>query len=168
MPLTRRQLLRAALAAALVAVAAITLAPVPLRAQPVAQTAPAGPSPCFRRPSTLSSNLYVADVGQPRGFSTDEQLMFASLQGIVNRGGPQIYLEGEISDTTSATWLADGVVPLPTQIVQPYDLLARFASSLKGLVVWDPDLATDTQNVATTIAGAEGLLPVSPTLAASL
>ena len=154
--------------AGLVAVATATLAPPPLRAQPVPRTGAAGPSPCLPAPPRLPSTLYVADVSQSRGFSTDEQLMFAGLQGIVNRGGPQIYLEGEVADTTSATWLADGVVPLPIQTAQPYQLLARFASSMNGLVVWDPNLAVDTQNIATTIAGLDGLLPVSPVLAARL
>jgi hypothetical protein len=141
------------------------LAPAALRAQPAATT---GPSPCFPRPSVLPATLFVADVSQSRGFSTDEQLMFAALQGTVNRDGPQIYLEGEAADTTSATWLADGAVPLPTKTVAPYDLLARFSSSVKGLVVWDPSLATDTQDVATTIAGVQDLLPVSPALATTL
>ena len=152
----------------LVGVTAATLAPAPVRAQPASHATTTGVSPCFPRPSTLPSTLYVADVSPSRGFSTDEQLMFAALQGIVNRSGPQIYLEGERADTTSATWLADGVVPLPIHTAQPYQLLARFVSSLKGLVVWDPNLATDTQNVATTIAGLEDLLPVSPPLAAIL
>ena len=39
---------------------------------------------------------------------------------------------------------------------------------MRGLVVWDPALAVDTQNVATTVAGQRELLPVSPALAAVL
>ena len=127
--------------------------------------AEAAPSSCVPRPSVLPSTLYVANVS---GLTVDEQLMFAALEGIVNRRGPRIYLEGEVSDTTSATWLSDGVVPMPTETVRPYDLLTRFASSVRGLVVWDPHLSADTQNVATTIAGRENLLPVSPALVASL
>ena len=43
--------------------------------------------------------LLVADVGP---LSSDERLLFAALQGIVNRHGPRIYLEG--MDDTAATW----------------------------------------------------------------
>lgn len=126
----------------------------------------ATPAPCLPRPSgSLPPLLYVADVSP---LSPDEQLMFAALEGLVNRHGPQIYLEGEAPDTTSAAWLALGVVPMPSQTVAPYSLLTTFRSFLGGLVVWDPQLAIDTENVATTIAGVDGLLPVSPALAAQL
>jgi hypothetical protein len=107
----------------------------------------------------------VADVSR---LTADEQLMFAALQGIVNRSGPRIYLEGEVTDTTSATWLSDGVVPIRTATVPPYELLTRFARYVRGLAVWDPKLAIDTENVATTIAGLRHLLPVSPALASKL
>jgi len=125
----------------------------------------AAPSPCRPRTSALPASLYVADVSRS---SNDEQLMFAALQGIVNSSGPRIYLEGEASDTTSATWLKDGAVPMTRQAVKPYDLLTQFLRNVRGLVVWDPSLATDTQNIATTIAGVQHLLPVSPALAAKL
>ena len=159
------------LRAALVGVVLAGLAAVPLRAAPIdtaPSNAPSAPAPCIPRPASMPATLLVADVNTARGFSVDEQLMFAALQGLVNRTGPQIYLEGESGDTTSATWLAEGAVPLATHTVEPYDLLARFSSALKGLVVWDPGLATDTQNVATTIAGVDDLLPVSPSLATKL
>src|SRR5439155_14462678 len=68
-----------------------------------------------------------------------------------------------VADETAATWLHDAV-PLPTAPVDdPYALLQQFRP--KGLVVWDPALAVDTQNVATTIAGLRDLLPASPDLA---
>jgi hypothetical protein len=106
--------------------------------------------------------LLVADVGP---LSADERLVFAALQGIVNRRGPRVYLEG--MDDTAATWLRDAV-PLPTQSVAPYELVTRLRTHVRGLVVWDPSLAVDTQNVATTVAGQRDLLPVSPALAGVL
>src|SRR5207247_632594 len=57
-------------------------------------------------------------------------------------------------------------VPLPKKrIANPYELLRRFRITVRGLVVWDPALKVDTQNVATTMAGLRGLLPVSPAMA---
>jgi hypothetical protein len=106
--------------------------------------------------------LLVSDVGS---LSSDERLLFTALQGIANRTGPHVYLLG--LDDTSATWLRLAV-PLATEHVAPYELLARLRSTVRGLVVWDPNLPTDTQNVATTWAGLENLLPASPELAARL
>jgi hypothetical protein len=114
--------------------------------------------------------LLVADVVH---LSNDEQLLFAALQGVANRKHPRVYLEGLrngqdfVVDRTARAWLRDAV-PLPFHRAAPYRLLRRLRSSAKGLVVWDPALAVDTQNVATTIAGRMDLLPASPWLAAKL
>src|SRR5438309_11668759 len=129
----------------------------------------AGPAPSPAPLRAAGGALLVADIGN---LSPDEQLLFAALQGIVNRTSPRIYLLGfkdgqdyEV-DPTARLWLNDAV-PLPTQRVDdPYVLLRNFRP--RGLVVWDPNLAVDTQNIATTIAGQYDLLPVSPTLAKRL
>jgi hypothetical protein len=97
--------------------------------------------------------------------SPDERLVFAALQGLANRQGARVYLLG--LDDTAPTWLPD-IVRSPTQSVAPYDLIPIFRADIQGLAVWDPVLAVDTQNVATTMAGLENLLPVSPVLAAKL
>src|SRR5438132_4531126 len=114
------------------------------------------------KPRTRTQPLLVADVGP---LSPDERLVFAALQGIVNRDRPRVYLEG--MDDTAATWLRDAV-PLPTRRVAPFELVKQFRSRLHGVVVWDPSLAADPQNVPPTVAGQRDLLPVSPDLAAVL
>jgi hypothetical protein len=121
-------------------------------------------------PAAAATPLLVTDV---RALSLDEQILFAALEGIVNRSSPHLYLEGlryaqdfDV-DPTAATWLHD-TVPLGARSVAPNDLLMHFRSRVRGLVVWDPRLAVDTQNVATTIAGVDGVLPASPALAARL
>ena len=118
----------------------------------------------------LPKRLVVADVGS---LPLDDQLMLCCLQGLANRPGPRLYLEGIRSaqdfaiDATAAGWLADAV-GLPTTWVQPADLLEMFRSVIRGLVVWDPTLPYDTQNVATTMCGLSGTLPVSPARADEL
>src|SRR5205807_5815759 len=118
------------------------------------------------RPQTL----LVTDV---RRLSADEQLMFTALQGIANRGTPRVYLTGLrngqnfVVDMTADKWLRDAV-PLPTRRVAPYDVLRQLRSKIRGLVIWDPNLTIDTQNIATTMAGLRDWLPVSPALAAHL
>jgi hypothetical protein len=117
-----------------------------------------------------SRTLVVTDVG---GLSADEQLMFTALQGIANRTAPSVYLTGLhngqdfVVDVTAEKWLRDAV-PLPTRRAAPYNVLREFRSKVRGLVIWDPRLAVDTQNIATTMAGLHDWLPVSPALAARL
>ena len=106
----------------------------------------------------------VVDVG---GLPADEQLTFSALQGVVNREAPRLYLVGlrdgqdfEV-DPTAEAWLAD-VVDLPTRRVEPLAALTELAGEVKGLVVWDPVVPAESQNVATMLTTTEGLLPVGP------
>jgi hypothetical protein len=114
-------------------------------------------------PAQPTRTLYVADVCQPAhgvcALTRDEQLVFTALQGIVNRNGPRIYLEG--MDSTAPSWLKNAV-PLPVRQVDPYDLLRLFRPLVRGVVIWDPALAVDSKNVATSMAGIYDTLPVGP------
>jgi hypothetical protein len=114
------------------------------------------------------NTLLVADL---KRLSPDEQMTFTALQGIVNRSSPRIYyvnLAGGQDyrvEPTSRLRLRDAV-KLPTRrVADPNELLRRFRRAVRGLVVWDPALKVDTQNVATTMAGLGDLLPVSPAAA---
>ncbi len=108
--------------------------------------------------------LLVVDIEE---LSLEEQLTFAALQGIVNREAPTLYLVGLRSaqdfevDPSSEVWLAD-VIDLPTQRIEPDDALRRLLPRTAGLVVWDPAVPHESQDVATTIAGLEDLVPVDP------
>lgn len=114
--------------------------------------------------------MLVVDVA---GLTTGEQLSFAALQGIVNRDAPRLYLVGlrdaqdfEI-DPSAEAWLED-VIDVPTRRADPAGALAEFRDELDGLVVWDPDVAAESQNVATMLAATEDLLPVGPDQLADL
>jgi hypothetical protein len=107
------------------------------------------------------SNLFVLDISNQ--VNNDPQaLTLLSLQGIVNRDSPQIYL---ILDQYSSFWLQYAKTAMPslqtTQLSSATDLISRFASKVKGVVVYDPSVP-DTINVATTIAGLENRLIVDP------
>jgi hypothetical protein len=93
------------------------------------------------------------------------RLLSASLQGIINRAEPRIYLF-EPADEGKETWLRDLELPY-TVHADPLPLVLRFKSELKGLIVYDPELA-DSVNVATTLAGQKDALVASPELAAVL
>lgn len=111
--------------------------------------------------------MLVVDV---EALSVEEQLTFAALQGIVNRERPTLYLVGVRSaqdfevDPSARAWLAD-VVDVPYEEVSPDEALDRLLDRTEGMVVWDPAVPYESQNVATTIAGRDDLLPVSPEMA---
>ncbi len=106
--------------------------------------------------------LEVLDVERAPG---ELRLLAASLQGIVNRREPRIYLF-EHSEEGRETWLKD--LNLPYEVhADPLEIVLRFKSELKGLIVYDPDFA-DSVNVATTLAGQKDALVASPGLAAKL
>lgn len=105
------------------------------------------------------------EVIELEGAPGELRLLSASLQGIVNRTEPRIYLF-EPSDEGKETWLKD--LKLPYEVhADPLTLVARFKSELKGMVIYDPDMP-DSVNIATTLAGQKDSLVVSPELAAKL
>ncbi len=117
-----------------------------------------------------AGDLLVVDV---EALSIEEQLTFAALQGIVNRDAPTLYLVGLRSaqdfdvDPSGEVWLTDAV-DLPTERIEPDEALRRLLPRTEGLVVWDPEVPYESQDVATTIAGLEDLVPVDPATAERL
>ncbi len=110
-------------------------------------------------------HLYVADI---RAMTTDQQLLLTSLQGIVNRTQPRIYL---ISGDTDRFWLqqmqAQGSTDDPIEVADPLSLLTTFRSSFNGAVVPDPKVYI-SPNIAATIAGLDNLVVATPELATQL
>ena len=111
----------------------------------------------------LAQHVLAADLEDvPR----DEQIMLATLQGIVNRRQPQIFLL-QPGDEGKETWLADGLGVPSTTLASRWELLEEFRDTPTGLVIYDPDVP-DTINLATNLAGLGDTLAVSPELAARL
>ena len=127
--------------------------PTPPRPDPTLQ--PKRPAP--------ARHLYVADV---RKLSHDEQLLLFSLQGLVNRKKPRIYL---IHDKEDPFWLQamqdQGQTEKPIPVADPLSLLKTFASAYKGAVVPDPKVYV-SPCIAVDIAGRDDLLIATPELAA--
>lgn len=94
----------------------------------------------------------------------DEVAMFYALQGLVNRTQPRMY-ENDGSGT-STFWL-DALKLGYKPVKDNWTLLDKYRSSVKGVVVYDPDVP-DTYNLATTIAGLKQAVVVSPSLVEKL
>lgn len=110
-------------------------------------------------------HLYVADV---RHLSHDQQLLLVSLQGLVNRTQPRIYLIFSPDDTF---WLhamqTQGETGTPIMVANPLSLLHRFRSAFHGAVVPDPKVY-DSPCIAVDLAGLDNLVIATPSLASSL
>lgn len=103
----------------------------------------------------LARHLYVADV---RKLKADEKVLMTSLQGIVNRKQPRIYL---IFDEDDQTWLEElqrqKETDDPYPVTNPFSLLEIFKSEYKGAVVCDPQVYV-SPCIAVALSGADDLL----------
>ncbi len=119
-----------------------------------------------------------ADSPPPPGKSYEDLLraydtlvFVATLQGIVNRERPRLYLNHDHQRLETAGvdafwleryrqadqpygWLAETEI---VELSSLSELLDRFADSVEGIVLWDPAVPA-TLNVATTMAGVEDLV----------
>ena len=112
------------------------------------------------------TRLWDAPLGElaQRRRLWDEMHLAASLQGLVNREAPRLYLRclREPDDfwwrrvTEQGEWLAGRPV---VTIHSLEELLSRFRSHYQGVVVWDERVPA-TSNLASTIAGCDRLLCV--------
>ncbi len=131
----------------------------------VLPTAPR-PYPTFQPKMPLPArHLYVADVSHS---SPAERILLLSLQGLVNREQPRIYLTFKDDD---AFWLKEmqrqGETDAPIPVTDPLSLVDRFRSSVRGAVVADTNIYL-SPCVAACVSGADGLLMATPELAKRL
>lgn len=120
-------------------------------------------------------NDFLINLRRYREQAYDHSMLVTSLQGIVNREAPRLYvrlvterdMEGDgeernIDDywldvaRNELGWLKEREV---VTIDSLEDLLDVFTASYKGAVVWDPKVPA-TVNVACTVAGVEDLLVI--------
>ena len=130
---------------------------------------PATPSPSlseiFAKSSPPAQTLLVADI---RPQPADWQMLLFSLQGIVNRQRPQIYYLFNDTDQLWLDWMRQrGWVKRMERVSNPQQLLQRFRSVIRGMVITDPAVPA-TKNVATMLAGVHDAVVASPRIARGL
>jgi hypothetical protein len=119
--------------------------------------------PVFQAPKHLT----VYDL---RGASNEVQLSAATMAGLINRPQPMVY---QIIGNEDATWLKEllGGIPQESSPTSGNDvlegMLIAFRSAVQGIVIYDPNFI-DSINIATTIAGQNDSIVVSPNQAADL
>ena len=103
--------------------------------------------------------LEAADLSALTG---DEQTLLATLQGQVNRMEPRLYFYWG-ADQTNMKWL--NTVKTPHRVIaDPWELLARYRSEVRGAVLYDLNVP-DSVNVATAVAALRGGVVATPALA---
>jgi hypothetical protein len=88
------------------------------------------------------------------GLPSDEQALFSSLEGIVNRNQPKLACVSAASEG-EFTWM--NIHSLSRVTVSGFTAITQFKSDITGLVVYDTN-QWDTLNLATTIAGVKNEL----------
>lgn len=100
-------------------------------------------------------------------YETMMALTLAGMQGLINRGGPRVYLEWLDQDGVSSYWLpvlADqiAVIRLDLDPLSAVNYLQRrYGLAFHGSVVYDPQVP-NTINLATMIAGLEDRVMLAP------
>jgi hypothetical protein len=110
----------------------------------------------------------LTGASTPAGY--DEAVAVASLQGLINRTSPTLYVKSA-ANARPQTWLniftnTGGWLAGRDQVALPdlNALLMLAGSKVKGIVIWDTNVPA-TINVATTIAGVEDAVVLSPDMA---
>jgi hypothetical protein len=117
--------------------------------------------------------LYSLDLSDPAQAASayDQMQLVFTLQGLVNRETPQLYVNFSSSNAyydgnPDEYWLAQlqqsggFLAGRPTyQIPSLDELIQRFRPFLRGAVIWDPKVRS-TSNVASTVAGAEDVVAI--------
>ncbi|HYX49317.1 MAG TPA: GxGYxYP domain-containing protein, partial [Ktedonobacteraceae bacterium] len=112
--------------------------------------------PTFQTPNHL-------DVYDIRSASQDIQLAITTMTGNINRQQPQVYL---LSSNDAAFWLQQAFAQIPHDVSPATGntaldaILNKYASSIQGLIVYDPN-SSDSINIATMLAGQRDGMVVS-------
>lgn len=117
----------------------------------------------FPRFASIKS-LDIVDIS---GMSFNKKALFATLQGLVNRTSPRIYLLDAQQSGEGRNFWMDRMSMARASVADPMTLFAKYKSEIGGLCIYDPAVM-GTVDVAVTAAGVRGGVVASPALAAIL
>jgi hypothetical protein len=106
------------------------------------------------------------DVIDVSSLSADQQTLAVTLEGLINRTRPRIYVEDNDGEGKTF-WLNQLGATSMTTFTDPYALVAKYQSELDGIVIYD-NTQLDTINLACVIAGQQRGIVASPTVATTL
>jgi hypothetical protein len=104
------------------------------------------------------------DVVDLAGLAKDQITLLVTLEGLVNRTRPRIYV---LDGAEGKRFWLDQLGVSTHEVSDPLVLVSKYASEIGGIVIYD-DTQIDTLNLATTLAGLQGGVVASPALAPTL
>ena len=115
--------------------------------------------PVFAEPAPVLDAVLVKEL------NPDEKLLFACLEGLVNRVKPRLFLIPERCDEGPYAWPQLLKLPLNEYPGEAkWLLLKKYADVIRGFVLYSCEKTDHYVNLATTISGLDSLLPVTPEL----
>ncbi len=113
--------------------------------------------PTFATPAETLDTITVQDLSQ------DEQITFSALQGRVNRKQPRILLIEARAEEGAFTWADTSGFSSRTHYERTarYELLAKYAKELDGVVLYDSALSPHYRNLAGTVAAQHNAIPAN-------
>jgi hypothetical protein len=122
--------------------------------------------PTFATPGLPLDTILVQDL------SPDEEITFSALQGLINKSKPRVYLLDSGTDEGTYTWANTPLVGFGSRILYSnanrYNLIAKYANQLAGVILYDPAVSVHYRNLASTVAGLRNAIPVTPAIHAAL
>lgn len=107
------------------------------------------------------ASLEIADIS---GFAFDKKLAITTLQGLVNRSVPRIYiLDAQQFGEGKNFWL-DKMTVAKVPVADPMTLFRTYRTEITGVCIYDPAIK-GTINAAVTAAGVTGCVVASPAMA---
>ncbi len=114
--------------------------------------------PHFSKPAETLDGLSVASREMP----DTEKMMFAALQGIVNKNQPRIYLF-DVEREGKYKW--SKILGLNINEYQPekqWELVRKYKKELSGVILYSTEKSRHYMNLAATVGGLRNALPVTP------
>lgn len=129
---------------------------------PVANIAEGMTWPKGQAVPTFATPAATLDVVMVQDLSPDELITFSALQGRVNRKQPRILIADNRAEEGAFTW-ADTANLTSRNLFERakrYELVAKYAREIEGVVLYDPAISQHYRNLAGSIAPQENAIPV--------
>jgi hypothetical protein len=111
--------------------------------------------------ATPAETLDGLSIGRGEDMTDGERVMFASLQGLINRTKPRIFLYDQAREGKNKWAGLLGLKVNEYPVDRRWELLAKYKDELKGVVLYSAEKSLEYRNLATTVGGLRTALPVT-------
>lgn len=113
--------------------------------------------PHFAQPSETLDGFSIAGKILP----DSEKILFAALQGLVNKSKPRIYLYGEDREGKHKWPDNLGLKIEEYAFEKRWELIKKYQQEITGLILYSTEKSEHYKNLATTVSGIKNALPIT-------